>query len=191
VVGVINFAGGRGHNPAEPGTVCQPDRLVDTLRAFGASGKLPSLWVYAENDRVFNPDLARRMHQAYVTAGGKATLAMTPPVGQDGHRVFVDGAAAWRGPVDGFLAQLGLPTLRPAPDSPMPAGLGPSGQAGFRAFAQSPLPFKAFASSGDGLTGWAASPRARDEARGGAMRFCQRDGKSCQIVAEVVEIEDR
>jgi dienelactone hydrolase len=191
VVAVISFAAGRGGDPAAPGEVCQPDRLVEAVRAFGAAGKLPSLWVYAENDRVFAPALARRLHHAFVAAGGKAELVMLPAVGRDGHAVFAEGGPAWREPVDRFLARHGLPVSVPAPPPRPPAGLGPNGLAAFRAYLDSPLPYRAFASSGDGLTGWAASPRAREEARRAALSFCQKDGRTCAIVAETIEIEDR
>ncbi|MCC6471904.1 MAG: dienelactone hydrolase family protein [Alphaproteobacteria bacterium] len=191
VLGVVNFAGGRGGDPAEPGKVCQPDRLIEAVRSFGAAGKLPTLWIYAENDRLFSAALARQMYQSYVSPGGKATLAMLPPIGRDGHRVFMEGGAAWREPLDAFLRQHGLPTLAPAPAPAMPAGLGANGQAVFQAYLLSPLPYKAFASSGDGLTGWAASPRARDEARRAALANCQKGGRNCDVVSEVAEIEDR
>lgn len=193
VLGVVNFAGGRGGDPAEPGKVCQPDRLIEAVRSFGAAGKLPTLWIYAENDQLFSAALARQMYQSYVGPGGKATLAMLPPIGRDGHRVFMEGGAAWREPLDAFLRQHGLPTLQPtaAATPALPAGLGANGRAGFQAYLQSPLPYKAFASSGDGLTGWAASPRARDEARRAALANCQKAGRACDVVSEVVEIEDR
>lgn len=191
VVGVINFAGGRGGNPAIPGDVCQKDRLVDTVRAFGAQGKLPTLWVYAENDRVFGPDLARAMHRAFTGAGGKASLAMLPPVDQDGHRVFSRGAAQWDAPVDAFLKALGLPALPAAAPPPMPERLGANGQAAFRLYAASPMPFKAFANSGQGPFGWAASATSIDEARKVATENCAKAGRPCTIVHEETWVADR
>jgi dienelactone hydrolase len=184
VVGIVNFAGGRGGNPAVPGDVCQKDKLVDTIRAFGAQGKLPTLWVYAENDKVFAPDLARAMHQAFTGAGGKASLAMLPPVDQDGHRVFSRGSAQWDAPVDAFLKGLGLPTLPATAPPPMPERLGANGQAAFRLYAASPLPFKAFANSGQGNFGWAASANSIGEARKVALENCTKPGRPCTIVAE-------
>lgn len=184
VLGIINFAGGRGGNPAVPGEVCQKDKLIETVRAFGAQGRLPTLWVYAENDRIFGPDLARAMHRAFTGAGGKAALAMLPPVDQDGHRVFARGTAQWNAPVDAFLKELNLPTLPAAPPPPMPARLGANGQAAFRQYAASPLPFKAFANSGLGNFGWAASAASIAEARKTALDNCAKPDRPCTIVAE-------
>lgn len=191
VVGIVNFAGGRGGDPAVPGAVCQKEKLVDTIRAFGAQGKLPTLWVYAENDRVFAPDLARAMHQAFTGAGGKASLAMLPPVDQDGHRVFARGAAQWDAPVDAFLRGLGLPTLPATTPPSLPERLGANGQAAFRSYAASPLPFKAFANSGQGPFGWAASATSIDEARKVATENCAKAGRPCTIVAEETWLADR
>ncbi len=191
VVGAINFAGGRGGNPAVPGQVCQRDKLVETIRAFGQQGKLPTLWVYAENDRVFAPDLARAMHRAFTEAGGKATLAMLPPVDQDGHRVFSRGSAQWNAPVDGFLKSIGLPTMPAAAAPAMPDRLGANGQNAFRTYAASPMPFKAFANSGQGPFGWAASATSIDEARKVAMENCAKAGRPCTIVAEESWVVDR
>jgi dienelactone hydrolase len=191
VVGIVNFAGGRGGNPDKAGDVCQKDKLVDTIRAFGAQGKLPTLWVYAENDRVFAPDLARAMHQAFTGAGGKASLAMLPPVDQDGHRVFSRGTAQWDAPVDAFLKGLGLPTLPATAPPPLPERLGANGQAAFRSYVATPLPFKAFANSGQGPFGWAASANSIDGARQVALSNCAKAGRACTIVAEESWIVDR
>ena len=191
VLGVVSFAGGRGGNPAAPGEVCQRDKLVETIRAFGQQGKLPSLWVYAENDRLFAPDLARAMHRAFTEAGGKATLAMLPSVDQDGHRVFSRGSAQWDAPVDAFLKGLGLPVLPAMPPPPMPDRLGVNGQAAFRTYAASPMPFKVFANSGQGPFGWAASANSIDEARRVALANCAKAGRPCRIVAEETWIDER
>ena len=67
VVGIINFAGGRGSNGRE--FICAgEDRLIEAVRQFGAANRLPQLWLYAVNDRYFRPDLARRMAEAYAEA---------------------------------------------------------------------------------------------------------------------------
>jgi hypothetical protein len=49
------------------------------------------LWIYAENDTYFGPDIANRMHKAFTEAGGKADIRIFPPFGSDGH--FFIGAA--------------------------------------------------------------------------------------------------
>lgn len=108
VVGVVNFAGGRGS--LSPGLNCSPDRLVETIERYGTTTKVPSLWIYSENDGYFSPQLVRRMHEAYRNGGAAAELVMLPPYGADGHLIFsTEGAEPlWRPHVTRFLGRLGL-----------------------------------------------------------------------------------
>lgn len=191
VVGAINFAGGRGGDPARPGQVCQQDRLVEAVRGFGAAGKIPTLWLYAENDEVFPPALARAMFQAYSGAGGKARLAMLPAIERGGHGLFQRAPERWNPVVDEFLAGLRLPTLRLDESPSIPPRLGTNGQAAFAEYAVSGFPFKAFANSGQGPFGWAASLRSITEARETALANCTRTGKPCAVVSDESLIEDR
>ena len=46
------------------------------------------LWVYAANDSFFAPEIAARMHAAFVGAGGAAELVAVGPFGKDGHALF-------------------------------------------------------------------------------------------------------
>ena len=48
LVGVINFAGGRGSRAARQN--CWPERLVQERGRFGRTTRVPTLWIYAEND---------------------------------------------------------------------------------------------------------------------------------------------
>jgi pimeloyl-ACP methyl ester carboxylesterase len=48
VVGIIDFAGGLGSSRAD--FVCQPERLVATMRELGSKVRTPSLWIFAQND---------------------------------------------------------------------------------------------------------------------------------------------
>ncbi|MFA5111898.1 MAG: CocE/NonD family hydrolase, partial [Desulfobaccales bacterium] len=58
VRGVINFSGGRGS--MEEGN-CSPARLIEACALLGRHTRVPTLWVYAENDTYFPPWLARDM----------------------------------------------------------------------------------------------------------------------------------
>jgi dienelactone hydrolase len=89
VAAVIAFAPGRGGRVDNvPNRNCAPDRLVAAARAFGAKAKVPTLWLYAENDSYFGPDLSRRLVEAYRSAGGRADYRLFPPIGDDGHRMI-------------------------------------------------------------------------------------------------------
>jgi dienelactone hydrolase len=61
---------------------------------------------------VFAPPLVRRMHVAYVQAGGRAELHVLPPFGPNGHSFFNRAGATsqWGPPVRAFLARIGLPS---------------------------------------------------------------------------------
>lgn len=106
---VLNFAGGRGgHQGPEGDANCAPANLVRAAGAFGAGAKVPTLWLYAENDTFFAPDLSRRMAAAYKAAGGNVNYLLLPEFKNDGHAVFgnADGRSLWTGPVAAFLDEL-------------------------------------------------------------------------------------
>jgi hypothetical protein len=56
-------------------------------------------------DTYFGPDLAKRMHEAFTAAGGKAEFHMLPPFGSDGHFLISspDGIPLWAPLVSKFL----------------------------------------------------------------------------------------
>jgi dienelactone hydrolase len=107
VFAVINFAGGRGGGNPQAGN-CAPRRLVEAAARFGATARIPTLWLYAANDSFFAPDLARKMSNAFVRGGGRAEYVALPAFGSDGHRVFAaaEGRALWQRPVENFLETL-------------------------------------------------------------------------------------
>jgi dienelactone hydrolase len=117
VRGVVSFAGGLRWLGPDAG--CSEARLLAAVARFGATTQAPSLWLYAENDRTFPPDLAARMLAAHVGAGGRARLVGLPSFGQDGHG-FVRLRASemsWQPAVREFLAGLAL-GARPEPSVP-------------------------------------------------------------------------
>jgi len=107
VFAVFNFAGGRGGGQPTVGN-CAPKRLVAAAGRYGATARVPSLWLYSANDSFFGPELGREMFDAFVDAGGRAEYVALPAFGRDGHRVFAaaDGRALWQPPVEKFLAKL-------------------------------------------------------------------------------------
>ncbi len=107
VVAIVNFAGGRGGWAAgRANTNCVPERLIAGAGKYGETARLPTLWIYTENDSFFAPEISRAMHAHYTAAGGKAEFQLLPPWGKDGHS-FMSGqnsAKLWGPLVERFLA---------------------------------------------------------------------------------------
>jgi pimeloyl-ACP methyl ester carboxylesterase len=105
LVGVVNFAGGRGSRG--PDSVCAEGKLVRAMADYGRESRVPSLFIYSENDRFFGPPLARRMYEAFVSAGGRAEFVQAPASGVDGHGYFARAIDDWTPRVASFLRRVG------------------------------------------------------------------------------------
>ena len=183
----INFAGGRGSQADDE--VCREERLIEAMRGFGRRSRLPMLWVYTENDRYFGPELSRRMHAAFASAGGNAEFILAPPFGRDGHSLFSPGGIPqWTPHVDKFLQGQNLVLRRellpppPAPAVTPPSELSTEGRRAFESYLAA-APHKAFAVSPRGSYGWRSGRRTVDEARHGALENCRKNSSDCRIVA--------
>jgi dienelactone hydrolase len=189
LAGVLNFDGGY-HASARPGEPCGPDRLVGTVAAFGRSARVPALWLYAENDPFYGPDLARRMLSAYTAGGAPARLQVLPPFSTDGHDLIIRAAArTWLPAVEPFLAELGLPTAvvidLPEPARiPPPPGLLPVCQKVLADYSTYRSDAKAFAINDRGGCD-AGVGRTAAEAGESAMANCQNRGRGavCHLYA--------
>jgi dienelactone hydrolase len=98
VMGVVNFSG--GWYPYGPVTT---PYYAKAGRA--AADKVPQLWLYADNDGLYDEALIREYHEAFVAAGGRARFELLHGVPGDGHllRHYPD---RWRPIADEFLASL-------------------------------------------------------------------------------------
>jgi dienelactone hydrolase len=102
LVAGISFAGGRGSQSSD--NVCNAQIEINAFREFGESSSVPMLWVYAENDHFFGPQLAAEFYRAFTEGGGKAQFVSAGPFGTDGHHLFsADGIPIWMPIVDEFL----------------------------------------------------------------------------------------
>ncbi len=173
LVAAINFAGGRGSRADHD--VCNPGDLVSAYKEFGKRSRTPMLWLYAENDKYFWPELAQRFDAAFRSQGGLDQFVLAPAIGEDGHALFRH-PDAWSSTVESFLvAQKLAPLAEPlgeprVPDLPAPAGLG---EQGLKAFHDYLLmgPHKAFAIS-EHHYGYVTANRSLDDARKGALERC-------------------
>jgi dienelactone hydrolase len=119
LVAAISFAGGRG-SPSKD-EVCNPGVLINAFRAFGQKSRVPMLWVYAQNDHFFSPELAAAFYQAFTAGGGKVQFVKAYPFGADGHNLFSPaGIPIWTPMLDVFLQSQNLvlrKTLLDLPDA--------------------------------------------------------------------------
>lgn len=121
VRGLINFAGGLRD---DSGRCAWRSQLVSAFAEYGSKATLPSLWMYGQNDSLFGPELAGRMHASYVQAGGQARLVELPPFKRDAHGMLAsrDGEKVWLQDMERFLQEINMPTAVvvdvPAPPSP-------------------------------------------------------------------------
>jgi dienelactone hydrolase len=186
LVAAINFAGGRGSRADHD--VCNPGDLVSAYHSFGKHSRTPMLWLYAQNDKFFWPELAQKFDAAFRSQGGQDQFVLAPPIGDDGHSLFrhVD---AWSATVDEFLKAQNLtplaeplPALKP-PNLPVPAGLSEEGINAFESYLLLG-PHRAFAASEHSF-GMSVANRSVDDARSKAMENCRKfaqKGEACAVV---------
>jgi dienelactone hydrolase len=185
----ISFAGGRGSR--KPDEVCNPDYLVRAFGDFGRASRVPMLWVYAENDHFFGPELAAAFHHAFTLSGGKAEFIRAAPFPRDGHGLFsAGGIPLWTPMVDEFLAGQSLKlrddllALPAAPDVTPPTPLPSEALKDWRSFLTYPE-HKAFAVSDLGHYSYSYGRSSDKAARKLAMEHCEEaapHADRCQLV---------
>ncbi|CAN7328504.1 dienelactone hydrolase family protein [Bradyrhizobium sp. LjRoot220] len=190
LVAAISFAGGRGSRGDDD--VCDEAALVRAFATLGRTSRIPMLWIYAENDKFFGPDLARRLHAAFTGGGGRAQLIDAPAFGDDGHTLFSRGIPLWTPMVDRFLREQNLGT-RELAAAPLPADLSPPprlGEKGRSAFTDylSASPHKAFAVSPTGTFGYRGGQRSAAAAHDAALAACAKFADDCAVYAAGEEL---
>lgn len=98
MLGVVNFSG--GWYPYGPVTT-----PYYAAAGRGAADKVPQLWLYADNDRLYDEALIRDYEHAFTEAGGRARFEWIHGIPGDGHllRLYPE---RWRSLGDAFLAEL-------------------------------------------------------------------------------------
>jgi hypothetical protein len=79
--------------------------MVNGFAEFGKTTKLPTLWVFAENDSRYTANTIRASYKAFTDAGGKATLLLNPPIDIDGHLIH-SRPDLWRKALRDYLSAL-------------------------------------------------------------------------------------
>jgi dienelactone hydrolase len=154
VKGLINFVGGM----RESDCADQDAALARAAGTLGAQTKVPSIWLYGDNDKIFPVATWRAMYVRYTGAGGKAELVAFGNFMDDAHQLLShpEGLPIWVPKVDAFLAQIGLPAAAVHPKylpTPFPPAthyaaigdvaavpyLGDAGRKDYEAFLHQPL----------------------------------------------------
>lgn len=132
VQAVVNFAGGGGGNPdTMPQNPCGQPQLRSMFGDYGKTARIPTLWVYTENDMYFGPDLPKQWFDAFQANGGVGEYVLFPAVGTNGHGLFTMAPDMWHARVLEFLRAHGYPALVEPPPVVKPDAAAP---------AQAPLP---------------------------------------------------
>jgi len=115
VAAAINFAGGGGGNPkTQPGRPCAPHLLQRMFAGYGKTARLPTLWIYAQNDLFLGATYPPQWFEAFRHAGGVGEFIQFPPAGDDGHSLFTKFPATWQPVVADFLHRQGYPLIEEA-----------------------------------------------------------------------------
>ncbi|NRO99227.1 prolyl oligopeptidase family serine peptidase [Paraburkholderia sp. NMBU_R16] len=200
VRGLINFSGGLRQDACEG----WKDNLTHAFEAYGQRERLPSLWLYGDNDSIWPSDLVSRMYAAYVGHGAHARMVDFGSYKNDAHRLVVDrdGVQVWWPSVDAFLARIGMPTRMQyrVDNPPLPQATGyaavdsinavpyvdAAGRAAYSKFLRQ-FPSRAFAISPSGAWSWA---EGGDDPVAVALNNCRREnhGDACSLYAVNSEV---
>jgi len=104
---LINFVGG-----VKTSTCSRPEAAMEKAAGyFGAHTKVPSIWFYGENDKLFPRSTWGPVYKSYVGAGGLVELVPFGKFMDDAHQLlsYPEGLAIWGPKVDSFLEKAGLP----------------------------------------------------------------------------------
>jgi dienelactone hydrolase len=119
VVGIISFAGGRGGDDHEH--ICSgAEQLARAAQTFGAANQVPQLWLFADNDHFFPPNVAKMLFDAYHSVSRPPVrFVALPPFDGDGHKTLGHAdPSVWADSVLSFLASIGDASLDAPAGSP-------------------------------------------------------------------------
>lgn len=121
VQATINFAGGGGGNPETmPQNPCGTKLLERLFADYGKTARIPTLWIYTENDMYMGPKFPKEWFDAFQANGGIGEYKLYPPLGSNGHGLFTLAPDIWRPKVLEFLKANGYADLKPPPPAVTP-----------------------------------------------------------------------
>ena len=207
VRGLIDFAGGLR---VESNNCNWQSALEAAFAQYGRKTDLPSIWFYGANDSYFNPDVARRLANAYTKGGGHAKLIAYGPFKSDSHGMSSSqaGVAIWWPETENFLRSLDMPTDKvvklagfavPPPSRFAPLAaidalpyVNDGGRQGYKNFLSKGAP-RAFAISPSGAWGYSTADNGEDTAALAVARCQEHSKRPCALYAvddEVVWVKE-
>jgi len=187
---VINVSGGLGRHPGPfrsyPDCMAFESDLVWNFARFGTTARMPTLWLYSENDSWFRPGLVSRMRAAFTGSGGRAELVMLPPFRADGHTMFFapGGRRLLLPELDQFLRANDLPTWDDALFAPLLARLSMRDRQSVDDYLRVLPAEKALALAPAGRVYWSQNRPTGENARTEALTYCkQQVGADCTLAA--------
>jgi dienelactone hydrolase len=102
VAAIINFAGGKVR--PQQNKVCSEDRLVETMSNFGKTSRMPTLWIYIEQDLYAPPKLYKKIFEIYRKKGGQGEFILLSS--EYGHYFFKRELKVWQPIVEEFLKEV-------------------------------------------------------------------------------------
>jgi dienelactone hydrolase len=191
---LINFSGGLRQDSCAD----WQGNLTQAFGDYGEKTRVPSLWLYGDNDTIWPSTLVGKMYAAYAEHGASAKFVDFGAYKNDAHRLVGDrdGVRVWWPAVEAFLARVGMPTgvqYRVAgPAAPKPTGFASvdavdavpfvdeAGRNGYRNFLRQ-YPSRAFAVSDSGAWSWA---EGGDDPMSVAVANCQKQSADpCRLYA--------
>ena len=187
LLGVVNLSGGVLRSAGNG--ICDHADLVAAMGTFGSRTTVPTLWLYAENDSLFPPALAKSMHAAYVRAGGRAELRIFPPVVGDGHALYMDFSSRvkWLRALDVFMQAQHMPNANLARvDEVLNATkLAPGTRTVVEEYFSTPTPKLLVATASGRGAYWVANSNDIAGARQRVLTTCrEKSGGECTVVME-------
>ncbi len=109
VIAVISIAGGDGgDSQRHVDQPCRPDLMADAFARYGQTNRLPTLWLYSANDRLWGRTYPRQWFAAFKSAGGRGEFIELPADKNNGHYIFNRNPPAWQPAVERFMQTQGF-----------------------------------------------------------------------------------
>ncbi len=162
--------------------------MEDALAEFATRIHAPTLWLYAENDPFFGPEIATDWVNLWRSHGATADLEILPSYRKSGHRMFIqpEGQTILLSSLDRFLKRSQLPSWSDTVElRRLRAALQPAQTERMDVFLNQELAMKAMAVpvTNSDVSAWAYDAHSLEAAKLEAKAICEEEsGQECMVV---------